>query len=862
LATGFGWKSDVAAVFYRCYKGFLLLKLRRFPSSIAIPMKSRLFLQSSWKFRQATAKNQDWLPARVPGCVHTDLLRSKRIPDPFWGDNEKDLQWIEEADWAYRCEFTPSAALRRHKHIELVFDGIDTVAVIHLNGQPIGRTSSMFIKYRFDVGAVLKSGQNILEINFLNPMGYIRERVQRLPHHPPESNDIVGGCSHIRKEPCSFGWDWGPRYATSGVYLPVYLEAWDENRIESVRVIQKHKPKSVGLAFEVATVVAGGEFRGTVSLKGKVVSTFSGLKTEIANPKLWWPNGHGEQPLYVVRLELLVGGQVIDVWEKRIGLRSILLDRHPDEFGESFQFVVNGKAIFAKGANWIPAHSFVTEANRELYDDLLTSAVEANMNMLRVWGGGIYEKEDFYDLCDEKGLLIWQDFMFACALYPGTSEFLHLVKQEAADQVKRIGYRTCLALWCGNNEIEQAPHDILKTPERKKAYEDIFYRLLPEAVAAYDGTTAYWPSSPHNPAIPYAKDFNNEGAGDCHLWDVWHMRFPVSHYETKTFRFCSEFGMQSYSSPEVAATYCLPENFNVFGPEMENHQKNGMGNLLIMDYASRLYRFPKDYAGLAYLSQLNQTYCMKIAVEHFRRSSPKMMGALYWQINDCWPVTSWSSLEFGGRWKALHYAARRFFAPALVSVHVPGTETVGIGNATKSTIHDVAIHTIYDGLNGGPATITWSLQHLKKGNLRSGKKKVVLRYNESIKQLDLDFASEMKKHGARSLYLRVELVMGGKVVSRQTTFLTAPRYLDLQPGKIETQLKKVGTARFEITLSSKIYQHAVSFHFRKTVYRAEDNFFDLFPGSKRRVVIRTQKDMSLADLRKRLETMSLVSSYK
>jgi beta-mannosidase len=822
-------------------------------------MKLRFPLHSAWKFRQADKKTGDWLAARVPGCVHTDLLQHKLIPDPFWGSNEKKLQWIEEVDWTYRTSFKPSRELLRRKHIELVFEGIDTLAIIRLNGREIGRTESMFISYRFDVSSALKSGENTLEIKFLNPMDYIRGK--KFPDYLAEWNDPVGGASLIRKEQCSFGWDWGPRFATSGIYLPVYLEAWNQNRIESVRVIQKRTAKSVELTFDPTTVARKGEFRGTVTLNGKVVTRFTGLKAKIADPKLWWPNGHGEQPLYVVRLMLVIDGRVVDFWEKRIGLRTIVLDRHKDKFGESFQFVVNGRAIFAKGANWIPAHSFVTEADRALYDDVLTSAAEANMNMLRIWGGGIYEKEEFYDLCDEKGLLIWQDFMFACALYPGDRNFLALVKREAEDQVKRLAHRASLALWCGNNEIEQVPKEITKTPKRKKAYEDVFYKILPNAVEAYDGITTYWPSSPHNPD-GYEKGHNNEGAGDSHFWDVWHMRRPVKRYEEMKFRFCSEFGMQSYSSPEVAATYCLPENFNVFGPEMENHQKNSAGNFIIMDYVARLYRFPKGFAELSYLSQLNQAHCMKIGVEHFRRCMPRTMGALYWQINDCWPVASWSSLEFGGRWKALHYEAKRFFAPALVSVHIIGGEWVSIGNTLKSSIHHIDIHTVFDGQQDGPAIINWSLHLLKGGKIRSGKKKVVLKYNESAKQLSLDFAAEMKKHGVASLYLRVELAVGNKVVSRQTAFLTAPRYLDLQPGKVETQIKKLGTAKFALTLSSKVFQHAVSFHFKKTAYRAEDNFFDLFPGSKRRIEIRTEKDISVADLKKRLETTSLVSSYK
>ena len=380
-------------------------------------------------------------------------------------------------------------------------------------------------------------------------------------------------------------------------------------------------------------------------------------------------------------------------------------------------------------------------------------------------------------------------------------------------------------------------------------------------VKKHDGTTPYWPSSPHNPE-GYEKGFNNERAGDCHFWDVWHGRHPVKRYEEMKFRFCSEFGMQSYSSAEVAATYCRPENFNVFGPEMENHQKNNAGNLIILDYVSRLYRFPKNYASLAYLSQLNQAWCMKTGVEHFRRSSPRTMGALYWQLNDCWPVASWSSIEFGGRWKALHYEAKRFFAPALVSVHVPGTETVGKSNLVASTIRKVNIHTVFDGPRDQSGAIAWSLNHLTKGVIRRGQKKVALRYGESVKQLTLDFLPDLKRHGVSSLYLRVELQIGRDVVSRQTIFFTAPRYLDLRPARIETRLKKIAPARFELTLTSKVFQHAVAYHFRGTGYRADDNFFDLFPKSARKIVISTAKDLPLAKLRKSIETTSLAFSYR
>ncbi|SDU20770.1 beta-mannosidase [Verrucomicrobium sp. GAS474] len=829
-------------------------------------MPYSLALTSKWQLLEPASKQ--WIEAVVPGCVHTDLLRHKLIAEPFWGRNEQDLQWIEEQDWTYRCTVEIAPALLREEHVELVAEGLDTIAELKLNGKKIGASENMFVAHRLDIAKTARPGENLLEIRFTSPMKYIRARMAANKEKVAdlvEWNDPIGGSSRIRKQACSFGWDWGPRFATSGIWMPIRIEAWSEKRIESVRVVQKHAKKQdrVELAFDpvLSGKGKGTKITGTVSLDGKVVAEVKGNKATIAKPALWWPNGLGAQPLYTVALELRdAQGTVLDTWTKRIGLRTIVLDRHKDRFGESFQFVVNGRVIFAKGANWVPAHAFITECGRDLYDDLLTSAVEANMNMIRVWGGNVYEKTEFYDLCDEKGLLVWQDFMFACAQYPGDKAFLEQVRLEADHQVRRLSHHASLALWCGNNEIEQMPNEIVKTPKRKKAYEDVFYRILPDAVARRDGTTPYWPCSPHNPE-GYEKGHNNERAGDCHFWEVWHERKPVKRYEEKNFRFCSEFGMQSYCSPEVAATFCDPKDFNAFGPEMENHQKNGAGNQIILDYVSRLYRFPKDYASLAYLSQLNQAYCMKVGVEHFRRSMPRTMGALYWQLNDNWPVASWSSIEFGGTWKALHYEAKRFFAPLLVSAHVPGDEIIGKCNTVTSTIGRVDLYSVYDGAKPTTGTLSWSLEHLAKGTLRKGSKAVKLACVKSVRELKLDFTKEMAQYGARFLYLRVVLQAASGEISRQTVFLTAPRNLPLPQGKIGTELKQLDPLRWELKLTSPVYQHAVLFHFRKVAYRAEDNFFDLFPGDARTVIVRTEKPVSEAVLAKALEVGSLVDTY-
>lgn len=813
-------------------------------------------LHSDWSFQEASSSRA--LAAEVPGCVHTDLLRHGLIADPFWGSNEADLQWIEEKDWLYRCAFHAQPEWLAHEHVELVAEGLDTVATIRLNGRVIAQTDNMFRAYRIDITGALKNRGNQLEIAFGSPIKAIRKRQQ--PDDYREWNDPVGGSSHLRKEQCSFGWDWAPRFATSGIYLPIRLEAWSGNRMESVRLRQKHGKDIVEVAVEPHLALKrSAQIRGTLSLRGEVAAELKDGKFTVRNPELWWPNGLGAQPLYTVALELVSKGEVIDTWTDRIGLRTIALDRHKDAYGESFQFVVNGHPVFAKGASWIPAHSFVAGVDRAFYDNLLSSAAAAHMNMLRVWGGGIYEKEAFYDLCDEKGLLVWQDFMFACALYPGNKAFLANVKEEAQYQVRRLANRACLALWCGNNELEQMPHEILKTARRKKDYDAVFYNLLPAAVERWDGETPYWPSSPHNPE-GYEKGHNNEHGGDAHFWDVWHGRQPVEYFAEKKFRFCSEFGMQSYSSPEVAATFCPPEEFNVFAPAMENHQKNRAGNGIIFDYVSRLYRMPKDYASLAYLSQLSQAYTLKYGIEHFRRSMPCTMGALYWQLNDCWPVFSWSSLEFGGKWKALHYAAKHFFAPLLVSAYIPGRESVGVGNTQVNTVRHVHLHAVYDGPDPVAGRLSWKLCHLDGRILEEGTKKVSLRYGDAKRVKTLDLKKAIAVHGVRSLFLRIELEAGG-AVSRDTVFLTAPRQMNLPRSPIAAKVKPVSGCEFEITLSSPVFQHRVEISLPGIAHHAQESYFDLYPGEPVCVRIQTKEPVTKQQVEEALRTFSLVDSY-
>ena len=827
-----------------------------------------------WQFRDATTASP-WRTARVPGCVHTDLRRHRLIPDPFWGTNELDLQWIEERDWEYRATFRVPAGLLAEEIVELVADGLDTASTVRLNGRLVARTDNMFIGWRWNVKPLLRPGRNEIAIRFGSAMKYIRSH--RPDHQPREFNDPVGRCQVIRKQQCQFGWDWGPRFVTAGIWRDLRLEAWSGNRLDSVRITQTHrKDGSVTLNFEpeLAHKDTRATITGTVSLSGRTVAQIENRESKIKNPSLWWPNGHGAQPLYTVELEVTGrDGAVIGRWSKRIGLRTLVLDRHKDRAGETFRFVVNGRPVFAKGANWIPAHSFVAGLTRADYARDLASAAAAHMNMIRVWGGGIYESDDFYDLCDELGLMVWQDFMFSCSIYPGDAAFRASVRTEARHQVRRLRHHACLALWCGNNEVAQLntldrsfKGDLLGNPRLRRNYEAVFHRLLPAEVSAHDGATAYWPSSQWRSSLEDSisrADTHPEGEkrGDTHYWDVWHARQPVKDYEKWRFRFCSEFGMQSYCSPATQATFCPPERGNVFGKLMENHQKNRAGNQIILDYVSRRYRFPRSQEALIYLSQLNQAYCMQTGVEHYRRNMPHCMGALYWQLNDCWPVASWSSIEFTGRWKALHHVARRFFAPALVSAHVPGDEDTIIGNYRRTTVDEVHLHTVYDAPAPARGELRWELFHLDEHIIARGRKKVVLRPGESVRQQTVRFGRLMAQHGRDNLHLRIALVIGRKRVSEETVFLSPPRYLNLQRPKTRVTVRAVSPTAFDLTFRTTAFQHRFAFDLPGLGHRSDDNFFELYPDEPKTVRVLFNQPQSLAKVRNSLVYQSLVDSY-
>jgi beta-mannosidase len=844
-------------------------------------------LHEGWTFRQVG--REESYPAKVPGVVHLDLLASALIADPFSGRNEQNLQWIGKTDWEYRTRFAAPAGLRSRRHVELVFDGLDTYARVYLNGEKILAADNMYRQWRVGVRERLRDDGNELRVEFRSP---IREDLEMVPargYARPAVNDQGEKTSvYVRKAPYSFGWDWGPRFVTCGIWKPVRLEAWDDARLADVFVRQTGlgedearlvaevdvlggaaAPRSASLEIRVAgpgssgPLPLRGEGQGGASTNDRVAgepepaavvsiplgeeTTTHSVSLEIRRPKRWWPNGYGEQPLYTVTTRLVVGGETVDERSTRIGLRTLELRRRPDEWGKSFEFVVNGVPVFAKGANWIPADSFLPRLTRERYARLLGSARDANMNMLRVWGGGIYESDDFYDLADELGLLVWQDFHFSCSLYPADPPFLANVGAEAEEAIRRLRNHPSVALWNGNNEIEAAWFQ-WGWRERLPAwlwndYEKIFHDLLPKTVARLDPTRAYWPSSPsaNRESMP-----GDPGNGDMHYWGVWHGGQPFAAYERTPARFMSEYGFQSFPEMATILSFAGPDDLAIGSPVMTSHQKHPRGNSLIREYMLREYREPKDFASFLYVSQVLQAEGIKIGAEYHRRSRPRTMGSLYWQLDDCWPVASWSSIDYFGRWKALQYYARRFFAPVLLSTAEDGDE--------------VAVFVVSDRTEPLSATLEARLLDLDGRILWERSETVAVAPLSSRRVLGIEKAALLEGRDPKAAFLHVRLVAGGRLLSENSRFFVPMKELALRAPRIGVEVAPApgGT---KLTLRSDTLARNVRLSYGPDAGTFSDNYFDLIPGLPVEVLYRPAGAVEPEALRRGLEILSLADAF-
>jgi beta-mannosidase len=877
----FGFRHNLSAAAFFLLSCLLLFSLAAVPSQAAEP--SVRTIDSGWQFRAVTntdrADVKEWHPAEVPGVVQTDLLRSKLIPDPFDRDNEFHLQWIGLADWEYQTTFQVDAAALAHNHVDLIFDGLDTFADVYLNDQSILHADNMFRRWRIPAKTLLKPGSNTLRIVFHSAVEKMIPYVKTLPYILPSisthnygNEENIATAPYTRKAPYNYGWDWGPRYMTEGIWQPVRLETWDALRIENFHIHQQSiTPGLANVAAEL-DIEASKSTTAILTLAHDEVSgaqTSDGTQTlqlnaginhvsfplRIASPKLWYPVGYGAQSRYRFSASIRIGREAAAHAETKTGLRSVELRRVPDQWGKSFEFVVNGISVFGKGADVIPFDSFPNRVTPEIHRNILQSARDAHMNMVREWGGGYYESDDFYDICDELGIMVWQEFMFGGDMVPGDVSFQENVRQEAIDQIKRLRDHPSIVIWCGNNEVETGWHhwgdrqefkESVSAEARERVWQDyviLFSDILRSAVTQYADPVPYTPSSP---SANFEEVPDNQHNGDMHYWAVWHQQAPASDYTLQFPRFMTEYGFQSFPEMRTIRTFAeKPEDFDIRSTVMQAHQKNKGGNERILTYMLREYREPKDFASFVYLSQVQQAEIIKIGAEHLRRQRPRTMGSLYWQLNDCWPVASWASIDYYGRWKALHYYARRFYDDVLISPF----------------LHDdkVDVYVVSDKLEPLSGTIHMRLLDFSGNTLLEQTKDVQVPAQSNAIYFTVDEAPVAAKGDLRRSFLVFDLEVAGKRVSRNLIFFNATHDLELPVApRIETTLNKTNEG-YTVTLQSSKLARSVYLSFGDLDAQSSDNYFDLLPAEP--VTIEIKSSVRAEQLKAALKVTSLTEAF-
>ncbi len=787
-------------------------------------MKQIIDLGGRWTLFD-TLEPEHRIEAQVPGCVHLDLRRADRLPDLFWGDQERDNHAPFARDWCYRRRFEVAPEVLRATSVRLIAQGLDTLAEVRVNGEVVLTANNMFRLWSAEVRPVLQAGDNLIEVRFRSPLQTMAEGEARQKQHAWNLFDErYRGASYIRKMGCAFGWDWGPMAPSAGIYKPIFLEVIDRVSFDDVRVSQHHDEQ---VTLRIDASASEGEVRATLRLqeqlrsegRATVTAGRASLSLEVPNPALWWPNGLGLQPLYELNVELWTQQRCVDRRTFRIGLRTLELVTAPDAQGSRFHFRVNGRDFFAKGANWIPADIFVSSVQESDYARLLKDAQLANMNMLRCWGGGIYESDVFYDRCDELGLLVWQDFMFACATYP-TNEpgFVSSVEAEAKDQVRRLRHHACLALWCGNNELEQGLVGESRTDYQMDwtSYRALFDERLAQVVQQEHPDGVYWPSSPHTPGAG-REDANDPRAGDAHPWDVWHGGEPIEHQRGYQHRFLSEFGFQSFPELRTVARFASPSERNLSSYVMDFHQRSkDRGNKTILNYLLSHFRLPSRFDELLWATQVVAAKSVQVALETARQRQPQTMGALYWQLNDLWPAPTWSSIDVFGRWKALHYVVRRSFANRLISGVVSPS-----GNAVLVYVSNQAIGSFF-------GTARYRVTSASGESLLEGSREVRLDAQQARPVIRIDCEQALQTRGARDLLVWLWLEQNGEKVSRNLVTFGPEKHLKLVDPKLQA---KVDGGK--ITVWAQAPALWVRLELSKDDATFEDNFFHLQPGEQR-----------------------------
>ncbi|PQA94203.1 beta-mannosidase [Chryseobacterium piscicola] len=782
---------------------------------------------SSEKWQFKNSKENSWLIATVPGTVHLDLMNNKLIANPYKDENEKKVQWVENEDWDYQTVFKVSAKELQNQNADLVFHGLDTFSEIYLNGKLLKKTHNIFRTWEIPVKNDLKEGNNTLQIKFKSSVNEGKELAKKVPFTMPESPR-----SFVRKAQYQFGWDWGPRLVTAGICKDVKLNFWNFAIIKNIKNTQAIFQNKAKINFEIEI---DAQVSGIYYLKINNLSTMVSLKKgnnkiefpyEIENPKLWQPNGWGNANLYDFEIGLAKNQEYIQTKNLKIGLRTIELIQNKDEKGKSFYFKVNGHPMYAKGANWIPSDSFTPRITKEKYQKLIKDCKDANMNMIRVWGGGIYEDDEFYKACDENGILVWQDFMFAGSFYPSDEDFLNNVKEEVKDEVNRLQNHPSIALWCGNNEIDEA---IINWGYQKqfkyskedslqvwKDYKKVFHEAIPNALKENltSEKNIYWPTSP---SIGWGhKESLSEG--DSHYWGVWWGEFPFEIYNEKVPRFASEYGFQGMPSLEaVKSMFSANPELNLENSTIKAHEKNARGFHIINEYMKRDYLVPNDFIKYNYVSQLLQARGMQIAIEAHRRAKPYNMGTLYWQLNDCWPVISWSSIDYLGNWKALHYQVKRSFEQQVIlTEEMNGFLNFYAVNDELKKFEDIKVEIQVVDFNG---KILNDLTTVQNGKTLDG-----------IAKIDhIEIKNLIKYSNKNEVFLKLVLKdKNKKIIAENTHFFAKPK--DLKLTKPNIKIKNISPTEIQIStdvMAKDVYLMGET-HF-------DDNFFDLLPKTSKKI---------------------------
>lgn len=821
-------------------------------------------LNGTWQL-SAGHRSLESVDMQIPGTVLSGLLAAGKIKDPFYRTNEDATRALFWKDYVFTRTFDVDEELLAQQHIVLVCEGLDTLAEISINGTFLAKTDNMHRTWKFQAKKLLHPGKNEIQIVFRSVLRFIEDypyeahkKINYIPCGSMKGNQL------LRKAHSMFGWDWGPQTIDAGIFRDIYLQGYSHARIEDIRIHQQHaKNVSVQTSITLSESVPGQKLCVELSedgadkpLQTKLCKTnadgVAAVDFVIENPKLWWPNDYGDQPLYIVRTTLLdEDGTSLESITRRIGLRTLTISQEKDEWGNEFAFCVNGVKIFTRGGNYIPDDCLYTRITEKKLDYILESCRRAHFNCVRVWGGGYYPSDAFYDLCDEKGLIVWQDLMYACNVYDVTDAFAENCRQETYDNVRRLRHHASLGLWCGNNEIESAwDHwgDFQKeTPYLRADYIRLFEEVLPKAVQEADGETFYWHSSPSSGGCFDNPDDANRG--DTHYWDVWHGQKPFTDYRKYFFRFCSEFGFQSFPCAKTVNSFTLEDDRNIFSRVMESHQKNDAANGKMLYYLSENLRYPKDLTHLLYASQVLQGMAIKYGVDHWRRNRGRCMGTLYWQINDDWPAPSWSSIDYFGRWKALHYMAQKFYAPHAVSM----------------TLEDHRCHVYFsnESFETTEYSLTLSIRDLSGNVLETYETKGNSPAFSAIETAVVDICSwEDQKD---DVFLEAVIHTKDQKVLKDVETLVPYKYLNLKKPVISTEAEETNDA-FILHISSDCFAPFVALDFDDADVIFSDNFFHLTDKTVQDIIVKKEDILqghfeNTEDFRKRLQILSLGTSY-